>query len=311
MVRRYRLPGLSNKGRALAGYWWGARASHLQVCHQIFSCILAANTIHTRIDRIYSQLYNSPWHCNTVKEDPTLYTGSAASDHLPVVATFDTPGARAPSKHDAKIDTNMFRTKSIRSGVQLIWDNTYAQLPPEVHGHALPWMQAKATTAQFLLSESNARRRAANPTTSIINKIKIAHTLQEQQGPTPTSVDRIKELHQQLKETKNKQAQNAYTAHARTLKEEKSTKEFYQPFKAKHASGDIPEILHTPNWNSPEAKFGTVDTTPQILGEFRGYYSWLTAANETLLRRRPRATGPKRQTHPRLRSPRYRRPLPP
>eukprot|EP00962_Isochrysis_galbana_P043626 scaffold16681_cov152-Isochrysis_galbana.AAC.2 len=101
---------------------------------------------------------------------------------------------------------------------------------------------------------------------------------QEQQGPTPTSVDRIKELHQQLKETKNKQAQNTYTAHARTLKEEKSTKEFYQPFKAKHASGDIPELLHTPNWNSPEAKFGTVDTTPQILGEFRGYYSWLTSS---------------------------------
>jgi len=35
-------------------------------------------------------------------------------------------------------------------------------------------------------------------------------------------------LHQQLKETKSKQAQNTYTAHTRTLKEEKSTKEFYQ-----------------------------------------------------------------------------------
>jgi len=82
------------------------------------------------------------------------------------MATSDTPGARAPSKHDAKIDTNLFGTKSIRSGVQLIWDNTYAQLPPEIHGHALPWMQANATTAHFLLSESesNAKRRAANPT---------------------------------------------------------------------------------------------------------------------------------------------------
>jgi len=107
-------------------------------------------------------------------------------------------------------------------------------------------MQAKATTAQFLLSESNARRRAANPTTSIINKIKIAHTLQEHQGPTPTSVDRIKELHQQLKEAKNKQAQNTYTAHARTLKEEKSTKEFYQPFKAKHAIAETFPNSYTP-----------------------------------------------------------------
>eukprot|EP00962_Isochrysis_galbana_P017643 scaffold5064_cov115-Isochrysis_galbana.AAC.17 len=70
-------------------------------------------------------------------------------------------------------------------------------------------------------------------------------------------------LHQQLKETKSKQAQNTYTAHTRTLKEEKSTKVFYQPFNAKHASGDIPELLHTPNWNSPEAKFGTVDTPPK------------------------------------------------
>eukprot|EP00962_Isochrysis_galbana_P051612 scaffold23095_cov129-Isochrysis_galbana.AAC.1 len=47
----------------------------------------------------------------------------------------------------------MFRTKSIRSGVQLIWDNIYAQFPPETHGHALPWMQAKATTG--LLTEGN------------------------------------------------------------------------------------------------------------------------------------------------------------
>eukprot|EP00962_Isochrysis_galbana_P022396 scaffold6706_cov119-Isochrysis_galbana.AAC.1 len=38
------------------------------------------------LKRIYSQLYNSPWHCNTVKEDPTLFTGSAASDLLPTTS---------------------------------------------------------------------------------------------------------------------------------------------------------------------------------------------------------------------------------
>eukprot|EP00962_Isochrysis_galbana_P051559 scaffold23011_cov126-Isochrysis_galbana.AAC.7 len=41
------------------------------------------------------------------------------------------------------------------------------------------------------LQEAAQHPNAANPTASIINKIKIAHTLQEQQGPTPTSVDRI------------------------------------------------------------------------------------------------------------------------
>eukprot|EP00962_Isochrysis_galbana_P024892 scaffold7660_cov154-Isochrysis_galbana.AAC.1 len=55
-----------------------------------------ANTVHTRIDRIYSQLYNSPWHCNTVKEDPTLFSEDATlaqawhphfhSDHLALPA---------------------------------------------------------------------------------------------------------------------------------------------------------------------------------------------------------------------------------
>jgi hypothetical protein len=54
-------------------------------------------------------------------------------------------------------------------------------------------------------------------------------------------------------------------------------KQFYQPFTAKHASGDIPELVVTPNWDDADAKFGTVDTTPELLKEFRQYYSWLSA----------------------------------
>jgi hypothetical protein len=197
--------------------------------------------------------------------------------YLPVAITFDTPAARAATKYEAKIDTNIFRNKATRTGVELIWHNTYTQFPPSTNGHALPWQRAKTATAEFLLAESSAIRREARPTTYIINELKLAHEIQSTEGPTQVIVDRINALNQELKKAHKKRAQETYMAHLRTLKEEKSTKQFYQPFKAKHASGDIPELVVTPNRDNADAKFGTVDTSPEILKEFRHYYPWLSA----------------------------------
>jgi hypothetical protein len=212
-----------------------------------------------------------------------------------VVVTFDTPEARAATKHEAKIGTHIFRNQSIRAGVELIWNNTYTNFPASTYGHAIPWARAKAATAKFLLAESSALRREARPTTAIINKIKLAHDIQTAQGPSQAIADRINEYNQELKAAYKKRAQDTYAAHLRALKDETSTKQFYQAFKAKHASGDIPELVVTPDWDNPAAKFGTADTTPLILKEFRNYFSRLSAdkpsedAEEVLqtLRNRP------------------------
>jgi hypothetical protein len=37
-----------------------------------------------------------------------------------VVVTFDTPEARTATKHEAKIDANIFKNQFIRAGVELI-----------------------------------------------------------------------------------------------------------------------------------------------------------------------------------------------
>jgi hypothetical protein len=181
----------------------------------------SAATVHTRIDRIYSRLYNSPWHCNTAREDPTLFAGEAPSNHLPVVITFDTPAARAATKYEAKIDTNIFRNKATRAGVEVIWHNAYTQFPPSTYGHPIPWQRAKTATAEFLLAESSAIRREARPTTYIINKLKLAHEIQSTEGPTQVIVDRINALNQELKNAHKKEhKRHTWLTYVRSLKEE-------------------------------------------------------------------------------------------
>jgi hypothetical protein len=44
-----------------------------------------SHTIHTRIDRIYTQAYDSIWRWQKIGSPPYLFTGAAHSDHLPVV----------------------------------------------------------------------------------------------------------------------------------------------------------------------------------------------------------------------------------
>jgi hypothetical protein len=112
-------------------------------------------------------------------------------------------------------------------------------------------------------------------------------------------VDRINKYNQELKAAYKKRAQDTYAGHlrSRTLKDVKSSKQFYQPFKAKHASGDIPELVVTPDWDNPDAKFGTVDTTPLILNQRIQKLLFLAQRGQTLRRRGRGLSDPQRYTH--------------
>ena len=51
-------------------------------------------TVNTRLDRIYARRYNSQWRWTQVEHDATMFRTEWASDHFPVVATFETVTAR-------------------------------------------------------------------------------------------------------------------------------------------------------------------------------------------------------------------------
>eukprot|EP00962_Isochrysis_galbana_P001284 scaffold327_cov166-Isochrysis_galbana.AAC.1 len=44
-------------------------------------------TVHTRIDRIYGPTENTSWRWIAAAAEPTIFTGKAASDHLPMVGS--------------------------------------------------------------------------------------------------------------------------------------------------------------------------------------------------------------------------------
>jgi hypothetical protein len=80
-----------------------------------------AHTVHTRIDRIYTQAYDSEWRWQSITAPPTLFTGKAKSDHLPVVAKIGLAKERPPSEVEAKISPAIFDNPNIRYITSLIW----------------------------------------------------------------------------------------------------------------------------------------------------------------------------------------------
>jgi exonuclease III len=80
-----------------------------------------AHTVHTRIDRIYTQAYDSKWRWQSITASPTLFTGKANSDHLPVVAKTALAKERPPSEVEAKINSAIFDNPNIRYITSLIW----------------------------------------------------------------------------------------------------------------------------------------------------------------------------------------------
>jgi hypothetical protein len=73
-----------------------------------------AHTAHTRIDRIYTRAYASKWRLQRITAPPTLFTGKAKSDHLPVVAKIGLAKERPLLEVEAKINPAIFDNPNIR-----------------------------------------------------------------------------------------------------------------------------------------------------------------------------------------------------
>jgi exonuclease III len=129
-----------------------------------------ADTVHTRIDRIYTQAYDSKWRWQKISPSTTTFTGRAKSDHLPLVAKIALAKERPPSEVDMKIDPAIFDSPNTRFIIELIWKSQIAKYPPEIHGHAKGWAAAKEAVATYLLFETSERRRKDSPISKLKKK---------------------------------------------------------------------------------------------------------------------------------------------
>jgi hypothetical protein len=242
-----------------------------------------AHTVHTRIDRIYTQAYDSEWRWQSITAPPTLFTGKAQSDHLPVVAEIGLAKERPPSEVEAKINPAIFDNPNIRYITSLIWKKQIEKYPQEKHGHAKGCEAAKSAVATYLHYETNELRRTSSPISSLKAKIRITHAALEKNGPSPILTAKINTLHNEIEQARANFSHTTQTAKNNTAKEELLTKEFFPTFKSRTNNGDIADIYKTESWDAPQhEENNTTDNDRIILRELRKYYAWLYSEKPSL-----------------------------
>jgi hypothetical protein len=149
-----------------------------------------AHIVYTRIDRIYTLAYDSEWRWQSITAPPTLFTGKAKSDHLPVVAKIVLAKEHPPSEGEAKINSAIFDNPNIRFITSLIWKKQIEKYPQEMHGHAKGWEPAKSAVATYLHYETNELRRKSSHISSLkANKNHTRSPRKEWAQPNPHGQD--------------------------------------------------------------------------------------------------------------------------
>eukprot|EP00967_Tisochrysis_lutea_P004433 scaffold5224_cov31-Tisochrysis_lutea.AAC.1 len=77
--------GRAHDGRALTADYGLTRGGYTRL----------SGTVHTRIDRIYTPIAFSNINWQKIGPHSTLFTGRGASNHLPVLGTFDIVGYKS------------------------------------------------------------------------------------------------------------------------------------------------------------------------------------------------------------------------
>jgi hypothetical protein len=190
-----------------------------------------AHTVHIRIDRIYTQAYDSEWRWQSITAPPTLFTGKAKSDHLPVVAKIALAKERPPSEGEAKINSAIFDNPNIRYITSLIWKKQIEKYPQEMHGHAKGWEAAKSAVATYLHYKTNELRRRSSPISSLKAKIRITHAALEKNGPSPILTAKItakiNTVHNEIEQARATFSHRTQIAPKNTAKEEPPYKRIF------------------------------------------------------------------------------------
>ena len=101
-------------------------------------------------------------------------------------------------------------------------------------------------------------------------------------GVLPANHKAMQTLNKKLSDTRKEQQRSRWAAHRTSQQAERSTKNFYQPYKSKTNNTDIASLYITPEWDTPETKqieiTGEQATTTDpegIVEELTSYYSHL------------------------------------
>ena len=240
-----------------------------------------ANTIHTRIDRIYSPNARSTIAWQTLGPHPALFTGKGSSDHLPLLGTFDLIGHNPERKYDIRINLDLMEDKRIRATISYLWKaNINADTPDDQLGDA--WYKAKMAVASYLLWLTK-NEEEPSPTTHLITELAILGVQLGNEAPDPRTLDRMRAMNEEIALIRSKRSISGKTAFNALKHEERMTKEFFRRFQARTTNQAIPELFITEDWEEP----GTPDRDStkddvEIRHQLRKYYKWLYQDRKTI-----------------------------
>ena len=117
-----------------------------------------AATIHTRIDRIYHSKDIDAFQWQKHGPSPDLFTGKAASDHLPVLALFETPGYRPGRNFDKPIDLAIIHEKGAMNTVERLLQTAVRKTDEGADIDTI-WAGTKEVIATFLREETAERTK--------------------------------------------------------------------------------------------------------------------------------------------------------
>jgi endonuclease/exonuclease/phosphatase family metal-dependent hydrolase len=153
-----------------------------------------SSTVRTRIYRIYGPTENTSWRRIAAAAEVTLFTGTIASDHLPVVVAVESLSARPPTQAEAKIKPSTLQLPNVQAAEHHIWTSVYKRYPVEDYGQAAVWTLAKQTVATFPLDFQKQSNQGTHPVQEIKNLMKIAYTEADTQTPSHARIEHIKSL---------------------------------------------------------------------------------------------------------------------
>jgi hypothetical protein len=234
-----------------------------------------AHTIHTRIDRIYTQAHNSAWRWQKVHSPPDTFTGNAASDHLPVIARVALAKERPPSATEAKINPAILENFNTRLSTKFLWTKQFEKFPPQEHGHAKAGGRKDSGRHLSLIRDKRIENQRLTDN-KIKNTTRITHDALNKLGPSPILTAKINYLHHEIEQARKTFTHSSQSAKNKIVQEELLTKEFFTTFKSRTNNGDIAELYTTASWDSPvHEEAHTTDFDQEILRELRRYYVWL------------------------------------
>jgi hypothetical protein len=234
-----------------------------------------ASTVHTRIDRIYGPTESTSWRWIGAAAEPTLFTGQAASDHLPVMVALEALDSRPPSQTEAKIKPSTLQLPNIRAAIHHIWKSVYTKYPTQEYGQAAVWTLAKKTISTFIIDYQQHCGEGKHPAQDIKNQIKLAYSDADTQTPSQIRVDNMKALEAKLQKTIYAQRKSATAAANKAAHSEGQTKEFYKKYRPSIRNGGIASLHTTPIKDDPETKGTPSDKTEDMCEEAANYYMWL------------------------------------